>query len=334
VTPSATTTEAGTATTGTATTGTSSTGTASFTALGTGASLVVTDPRRLDRARRAVDAVLDAIDRGCSRFRPDSDLERVNAAGGRAVTVGPVLVAALDVALRAARLTDGDVDPTVGEAVRVLGYDRDFGAVAPSGRPVIRVAPVPGWHLVSVDRSLRRVRVPAGVRLDLGATAKALAADRAAEAAAREAGCGVLVSLGGDVATAGAAPAGGWRVGIADWHGAGPGDETETVRIDSGGLASSSTTVRRWERGGEHLHHVVDPSTGRSADVVWRTVSVAAATCVDANIASTAAIIRGAPSAGWLAALGLPARLVSADGHVVRVGGWPDPTDTREVDER
>ena len=76
--------------------------------------------------------------------------------------------------------------------------------------------------------------------------------------------------------------------------------------------------------GGEELHHVVDPATGRSATVVWRTVSVAAATCVDANVAATAAIVRGGRSPAWLHELGLPARLVRADGSVVRVGGWPE----------
>jgi thiamine biosynthesis lipoprotein len=171
--------------------------------------------------------------------------------------------------------------------------------------------------------------VPSGVRLDLGATAKALAADRAAERAAEEAGCGVLVSLGGDVATAGNAPDGGWSVRIADWHAAEPSGDDEIVRIDGGGLATSSTTVRRWSRGSEQLHHLLDPATGRPADVVWRTVSVAAASCVDANIATTAAIIRGERSPAWLASLGLPARLVALDGTVVRVGGWPEAQEGR-----
>jgi thiamine biosynthesis lipoprotein len=112
-------------------------------------------------------------------------------------------------------------------------------------------------------------------------------------------------------------------VRVTDWHAAGPEADGETVQVCSGGLATSSTTVRRWERGGEELHHVVDPATGRSAEVVWRTVSVAAATCVDANVAATAAIVRGLRSPDWLQSLGLPARLVRPDGTVVRVGGWP-----------
>jgi thiamine biosynthesis lipoprotein len=298
-------------------------GRADFRALGTGAVVLATDAARLDAARAAVADEVAAVDRACSRFRVDSELERVNAADGRPTKVGPVLIEAVEVALRAACLTDGDVDPTVGEALRVLGYDRDFGTVPAQGRPLVRVAAVPGWRLVKVDRDRHVVQVPAGVRLDLGATAKALAADRAAKRAAADAGCGVLVSLGGDVAVAGEPPSGGWAVKVADWHGAGAAAPGETVRIEGGGLATSSTTVRRWARGDEDLHHVVDPATGRSAEVVWRTVSVAAATCVDANVAATGAIVRGERSPAWLHGLGLPSRLVRPDGSVLRVGGWP-----------
>ncbi len=294
-------------------------------ALGTGAVVLTTDARQLEPALTAVVEEVAAVDIACSRFRDDSELAAVNRGGGRPVHVGPLLIEAVETALRAARLTDGDVDPTVGEAIRVLGYDRDFGALAPTGRPVVRVAAVPGWHEVRVDRRRQLVAVPRGVSLDLGATAKALAADRAASRAASAAGCGVLVSLGGDIATAGEPPDGGWSVRIADWHAAEPEAHSEIVQVCSGGVATSSTTVRRWSRGTEELHHVVDPTTGRSAEVVWRTVSVAAATCVDANVGATAAIIRGDRSPAWLASSGLPARLVRPDGSVVRVGGWPAP---------
>jgi thiamine biosynthesis lipoprotein len=287
--------------------------------------VLTVDSRRLGPALAAVVEEVAAIDVACSRFRDDSELAAVNRGGGRPVHVGPLLLEAVETALRAARLTDGDVDPTVGDAIRVLGYDRDFGAVAPTGRPLVRLAAVPGWHQISVDRRRQLVAMPPGVSLDLGATAKALAADRAASRAASAAGCGVLVSLGGDISTAGEPPGGGWSVRVADWHAAGPEAEGEIVEVSSGGVATSSTTVRRWSRGSEELHHVVDPATGRSAEVVWRTVSVAAATCVDANVAATAAIVRGNRSPAWLASLRLPARLVRPDGSVVRVGGWPAP---------
>ncbi len=159
-------------------------------------------------------------------------------------------------------------------------------------------------------------------RLDLGATAKALASDRAADAAARAAGCGVLVSLGGDVAVRGPAPGDGWPIGVADDHRArGP---VPTVLVRGGGLATSSTTQRRWRRGGQVVHHILDPRTGLPPEPVWRTVSVAAASCVAANTFSTAAIVWGAEAPDRLR--GVPARLVGEDGDVVTTGGWPpDP---------
>lgn len=295
----------------------------SFSALGTTATLLVTRTRRLTVARHVLEQQLDEIDRACSRFRPDSDLTRVNESAGRHVRVAPLLIIAIEVALRAARITDGDVDPTVGEAMELVGYDRDFDSVAPDGPPIqLRVGRVPGWRTVAVDRSKQTARVPRGVRLDLGATAKALAADRAAKAVHERVGGGVLVSLGGDLAVAGTPPTPGWCVRVTDDHAAGPGTPGETVVVEAGGLATSSTTVRCWTRGDRALHHIIDPATGCSTESCWRTVSVAAANCVDANIASTAAIVRGERAAAWLASLEMPARLVRRDGTVVHIGGW------------
>jgi thiamine biosynthesis lipoprotein len=286
------------------------------------ATVAVAESRALARAQWVVQEQLDAIDKACSRFRDDSELTALNAAAGRPARVGTVLREAIEVALRAAAMTDGDVDPTVGEAVRVVGYDRDFGSVAATGPAVVRLARVPGWQCVTVEGD-STVILPAGVQLDLGATAKAWAADLAAQRAARDVGCGVLVGLSGDISAAGPAPEEGWTVGVADWHGASGSDIAATIRIDSGGMATSSTTVRRWRRGSSEVHHLVDPRTGAPANVVWRTVSVAAGSCVDANTASTAAIIRGERAPEWLAALALPARLVGSDGAVLRLGGWP-----------
>lgn len=295
-----------------------------FPALGTTAVVLVSDPAATAAARATVEAEIAALDRACSRFRLDSELSALNAAAGTAVSVSPLLLDAIEVALRAARITAGRVVPTVGEAMRVLGYDRTFADVARDGAPVrARVGSVPGWQLVTVDRLRGRVQFPAGVELDLGATAKALGADRAAAAAYRATGSGVLVSLGGDIATAGPTPAEGWTVLIADDHAAPLEGAGDSVTIRSGGLATSGTAVRRWTRGGRELHHVIDPATGLPAETVWRTVSVAAATCVDANIASTASIILGGDAPSWLRQRGLPARLVGLDGRVTVVGGWP-----------
>ena len=294
--------------------------TATWEALGSSAVVVVDDDAALADVRRAVEGELVAIDRACSRFRADSELSRLHEANGRPTPVGPLLMEAIAVALEAARQTDGLVDPTIGAAVIAAGYDRDF-ADLPGDVTAHPRAATPGWRSVRLDRERMLVQLAPGARLDLGATAKALAADRAAAAAVAAVGPhGVLVGLGGDIATAGRAPAGGWPVGIADGHRDGAPDAT--VALAAGGLATSSTTQRRWRSGGAELHHILDPRTGRPAPVVWRTVSVAAPTCVRANTASTAAIILGAEAPAWLAARGLPARLVHRDGTVVGTGGW------------
>jgi FAD:protein FMN transferase len=224
------------------------------------------------------------------------------------------------VALRAAELTGGIVDPTIGRALILAGYDRDFEQL--TGEPVVlRGQRVPGWRRVLVDSDRGEVRIPRGVRLDLGATAKALGSDRAAAAVANAApGVGVLVNLGGDIATSGPPPPGGWTVRVADDHRAPADAPGQTIAIASGALATSSTTVRRF---GQGAHHIVDPRTGLPAVSRWRTVSVAAGACVDANIASTAAVVLGDDAPAWLAERGLPARLVEHDGQVCTVAGWP-----------
>jgi len=296
-------------------------------ALGCSTRIVVTRPQALAAARAAVDGVLAAIDAAASRFRPDSELSRLNATPGRAVTVSHLLARAIAEALRGAQLTDGVVDPTVGAAVRLAGYNVDFAAVPADAAAITLVAErVPGWRAVEFNRSTRTAVVPRGVELDLGATAKALAADLAAEAAAREApGAGVLVSLGGDIAVAGDAPPGGWAIQASEDSATPLSDSDETVSITAGGMATSGTTVRRWTRGGTVLHHIIDPATGLPANTCWRTATVAAATCVDANIASTAAIVLGERAPSWLETRGLAARLVRVDGSITRVGGWPEP---------
>lgn len=326
-------------------------------ALGTSVELVLTDSGALARARAIVERELDEIDRACSRFREDSELTRANARAGRAVRVGPLLIEAIEVALRAAELTDGDVDPTVGAALVLAGYDRDWRLLQPPardprtraeapdrpadspatrgqetrGQETVAVAHIPrvlatvraGWEAVELDRDRATLKVPAGVKLDLGATAKAWAADRASRAVHDATGCGVLVSLGGDISTAGPSPEAGWRIHVTDDHRSGPSAPGQTISIAGGGLATSSTTVRRWRHEGRTMHHIVDPATGSPVADVWRTVSVAASDCADANIAATAAIVRGPRAPDWLAGLRLPARLVARGGDVLTVGSWP-----------
>jgi thiamine biosynthesis lipoprotein len=294
-----------------------------FQALGTTAVVAVTSPHQLSAAISVVADELTAVDRAYSRFRPDSELMRLCDQAGCSVPVSPRLAAALAAALRAAEATGGLVDPTVGAAVSALGYDRDYVSLMDSHDALPDENATPGLTAIEFDSTRRTARVAPGTRLDLGATGKALAADRAASRAAATAGCGVLVSLGGDIAVAGHAPADGWAIGIADDHQAHDSDIHQTIAIDHGGIATSSTSTRTWLRAGETCHHIVDPARGRAAEVVWRTVSVAADSCVRANTASTAAIVDGRGAVARLVRLGLPARLVAAGGEVVTVGGWP-----------
>lgn len=298
-----------------------------WNAIGTTIRVVVTDQARLGSARAMLADDLTALDLACSRFRPDSELVRIEDTAGSPTAISPLLAEAIGAALRGARLTDGDVDPTVGRAMEAVGYDRDFTSVPARGGAVrVTVRHTPRWHQIQLDEAAGLVTVPAGVRLDLGATAKAWAADRSARRIAAELGCGVLVSLGGDIAVAGDVPPGGWSVRVQDVTGdpftpaQGPAG---VIAIREGGLATSSTQARRWRRGGDLMHHILDPRTGWPADSSWRTVSVAAGTALDANIASTAAIIRGPGAPGWLTGLGLSARLVALDGTVTTLNGWP-----------
>lgn len=340
---------------------------ATWRALGTQIRVVVTEPRRLAEAERMLAADVAALDTACSRFRPDSEIRSLtgSVAGGTKgpclkTEVSPLLAQAIAAALRAARLTDGDVDPTVGAAMSAAGYDRDFSLLTPASPPdehtrheharheharhehtghehtrhagngrrtgKLSTRAVPGWQNVHLDGRL--LTMPADVQLDLGATAKAWAADRSARRIANELDCGVLVSMGGDIAVAGTPPRDGWRIRVQDVTGdpeAAPVGPYALIAIHSGGLATSSTTARRWRRGGDVLHHILDPRTGGPAEIVWRTVSVTAGTCADANAASTAAIIRGRAAMTWLTSHNLPARLVDSKGAVFTVAGWPAP---------
>jgi thiamine biosynthesis lipoprotein len=293
--------------------------TAQWSLWSTTARLVVSDPAALDAAQALVREVCDDVERACSRFRQDSEIHAVERAGGRPVAVGSVLGQLVRTALDAARRTGGDVDPTVGRALADLGYDRDLAQIATDAGPVrVTARRAVSWRDVEVADGA--VRVPPGAELDLGATAKAWAADRGAALVTGELGVGVLLSLGGDIATAGEAPPGGWRVLVQD----GPDQPADIVAVPGGtALATSSTLSRRWVRDRRVLHHIVAPVTGMPAEPVFRTASVAAPSCVEANTLSTAALVRGLRAVGLLATSGQPARLVTAIGDVVRLNRWP-----------
>lgn len=301
----------------------------------TRARLVVTDSTAMPDALVIVNDVLAEVERACSRFRPDSELSLLQHAPGRWHTVLPMLRHLLEVSLAAARSTDGAVDPTVGSALIELGYDVDLSLVqaraadrraaptSPAGaQEALTARRVPGWHRVLIEED--RVFLPEGVVLDLGATGKAAAADLCATTVWDRLGVGVLVSLGGDIATGGPAPDGGWLVEVRDLD-----DPTTTVALPGGAaLATSSSISRRWRHGGSQLHHVLDPSTGLPPPLTWRTVSVSAWTCARANALSTASIARPSAALVLLRSAGVPARLVSGDGAVITLGRWPEEVAT------
>ena len=295
----------------------------SWRALGTYVRLVVADSNALETAASLLRAEIEDVDRACSRFRDDSDLCLRQPPRG---TSGP----GRHLPHRGARRGAAGCrhDRWAGRSVGRPGRDRR--RLRPRLRRRTRgwscprpVRPRPQeWRRIHIDRWLGTVRIPVGTQLDLGSSGKAHAAQRAAQTIARTTGAGVLVSLGGDIAVAGRPPDGGWTVRVAERP---EEDGTGTVVVvRDGGVATSSALLRRWRRAGVDQHHIIDPRTGRPAAVHWRTATVCAGSCVDANAASTAAIIMGAGAADWLHGLRLPSRLVDRDGEVSTVGGWPD----------
>jgi thiamine biosynthesis lipoprotein len=294
---------------------------ASFPAMGSTVTVGVDRVAALPEALALVRETITEVDRVCSRFRTDSELSRLNRrAGGPPVPVSPLLGEAITVALEVAHMTGGLVDPTVGRCLHDLGYTVTFRDMPTDGPPLeLRLRSAPGWRVIDHDAVAHTVRLPAEVWLDLGASGKAWAADRAARLASDLLGVGVAVDCGGDIAVAGPPAVGGWRVRVGEWPGS---PEGQDVLVHDGGLATSGTTARRWRRGGQDLHHIVDPSTGLPVLTPWRLVSVAAASCVEANAAATAALLLGDAAWDWLDGLRLPSRLVDRRGIAHPAGGW------------
>jgi FAD:protein FMN transferase len=298
-------------------------GVAEWSVWTTTARLVVTEESALAEATAVVFEQLAKVDAAANRFLAGSEVSRLARGTGTPAAVSPLLAELIGVALAAAAATGGAVDPTLGGPLLDLGCP-DLAAAEPTGptagpdRPQPSVRRRTSWRDVRLDG--RMVTLPAGTLLDLGATAKAHAADRCAVAVADRFGCGALVSLGGDLRAAGPPPDGGWQVLVQD----GPDEPASQVRLaGAAAVATSSTLHRTWRQGGTVRHHVLDPATCRPAAPVWRTASVAADTCVRANTWSTAALVRGHAAERDLRRAGVAARLVAADGAVVRLGGWP-----------
>ncbi len=306
----------------------------------TTARVVVTDQEVLAEAVRLAKELCADVGMACSRFRTDSEIIRLRPELADGCEVSDTLAGIVRGALAAAQETAGTVDPTVGNMLLTLGYDRDFRLVAAADRSA-NAAPtrspdeppfptagtlgirtehrISGWTRIRLEGN--RLTVPDGVLLDLGAIGKALAADWAAAKISSTLGCGTMVSLGGDLATAGLAPAPGWTVLVQDL----PSDPAPTVRLEPGyALATSSTQKRRWTHVGNPVHHIIDPRTGLPAEAIWRTVTVAAISCAEANAVSTSCIVRGHAALPWLRKTGHPARLVDNQGRILTLGGWPE----------
>ena len=240
-------------------------------------------------------------DRVFSRFRPESELCRVNRDPAKVVVLSRLFAHAARVALGAAAATEGLVDPTLGLAIEAAGYDRDFAELRDDG-PLGSTA-TGRWRAVRLDgRLLSR---PLGVALDLNGVVKSLAVDAALDEIS---GPG-FVSAGGDVAARGGAV-----VGL-------PGGGS--LRLGSGGLATSGRTKRQWLRGGELQHHLLDPRTGRPSTSRWDEVTVAAGSCVAADVAAKAAFLLSAYGPDWLDERKLPGRF-RAGGEVVVNRAWDE----------
>jgi|RhiMethySRZTD1v2_1073278.scaffolds.fasta_scaffold73336_3 FAD:protein FMN transferase len=281
--------------------------------------ITVADRRVLTAARQIVVALMADVAAAVSRFDPLSDLSRINARAGTITPVSPLCAQLVGIALDAARTTEGACDPTVGAHLVAAGYDRDFELIRTD---VIEGAPWPersaDWQAVVLDSELKLVGIPKGLALDLGAVAKAWTADEAARRIHASSGTAALVEIGGDLAAVGS-PGAPWLIRVAERA----GEPGQLVSLSHGGLATSTTTRRRWRRGLETCHHLIDPRTGRSAVGPWRTASVWASTAAEANAASTAALVVGGGAARLLTELGYPARLVGIHGTVVLLGDWP-----------
>jgi FAD:protein FMN transferase len=255
-----------------------------------------------DEELAAIRRLFEASDRIFSRFVPGSELCAVNAAAGTPTLVSPRFAAMLECALAVAGRTGGLVDPTIGASLTALGYDRDFAELGDDPAPAGPVVPAPGWR--SVELTGRLLRIPAGCALDLNGVVKAATVDDAAHLLPADG----YVSAGGDLAVGGptdvALPGGG------------------AVRVVEGGMATSGTTRRRWRRGGREHHHLIDPVTGLPAESPWREVTASGASCLDADVAARAALLRGAEGPAWLDSMRIAARFVGHDGRVVENATW------------
>ena len=288
-----------------------------FRALGTAVSVLFVGelPRGSAGAIRALFAEWEAT---LSRFAPHSELSLINRSAGRPAPAGPLLRSVLRAAVSAARSSDGLFDPTLGRQMAAIGYDRSFeGPVRLAGGTFVRDLPSGGWRTIQIDDAAGLVTIPAGTALDLGGIAKGMAVDAAVALLLGTGATGALVNAGGDM-----------RVvcdGAADWHVGFDEADSHTVTLTGGAIATSGITTRRWTQGGIKQHHLIDPRTASPARSDLRTVSVAAPTCAQAEVAAKVALLLGSlDGARFLAQRDLPGVMTLLDGSAQPTPSWPD----------
>ena len=296
-----------------------------FRAMGTDCHVFVVaeEPFGEDFLDLAVDRV-ELLEDCWSRFRPTSELNRLNASAGHSpITVSDDLLVLVQRMQQAWVASDGLFDPTVLNSVTALGYDADFAIV--SARPMaavlddVVISAAPGMARVIIDERSSSVLLPAGVALDPGAIGKGLASDIIADELMRAGAHGVLVNLGGDLVFRGRTEDGsGWTVGVEDERR--PADDPDRLArllefpIDAttSGIATSTTLKRRWAQG--RRHHVIDPRTGTMSVSDLVQVTVVADTAWEAETTATTALLMPSDEAfAWLRARGMIAILMTAD---------------------
>lgn len=225
-----------------------------------------------------------------SRFRADSELNRLNANAGNPFQVSETLGRVIEQALIAARVSEGLVTPAVCDAVERAGYDRSFELLEPREARQVDSVAVTDWRAMQYDATTRMVRMPSSMRLDLGGVAKGWAADETARRLARNAP--TLVDAGGDIALSGPRANGdAWQIAIADpFH---PDDDLEIMAVDAGGIATSGRDYRAWKIGERTLHHIIDPRTGEPAETDIISVTIVAPNTMLAEIAAKVVFILG-----------------------------------------
>ncbi len=267
------------------------------------------------------EALVHELEARWSRFRPDSELSQLNRAPDQLVVVSGFTYDLVERAVAAWWSTGGLFDPTILDALEASGYDRSFDQVPDEGPAVVHpVTSNMGCAAIELMPTLSAVRLPRGVRLDLGGIGKGRAADLVAEAMIAAGAEGACANLGGDLRVIGEAPvSAGWVVDV---------DDRAVVALASGAVATSSKARRRWVRGGEEHHHLIDPRTALAARSGLVSVSVVAADATTADVVAKSAFVAG-PREGALVVerAGLAALFDLGPDGVQRVG----PIDQYEV---